>query len=820
MIYKGIQTKSLIAGMVFLSIVSANSILGQNPNYVVSGIVIDNHSNQPLFYANVGLLKVEDSTAVVGGSTDEEGKFKLTNVKSGNYIFQASYIGYEIYRQSLSVTGNNTEIFMDTIRLQPSSATLQGVTVFDKKPVYMSDGEKTLYNVSEDPGIQTGTASDALQNAPGVEVDIEGNISLRGVSSVEIWINDKPSRLEAENLKTYLQQLPANSLERIEVIANPSARYSAQGTGGIINIVTKSNIKKNTFFSFGINGSSKPMASPWISYMYANEKFSFNLYLYGYYYYTKTKSDGYNIVLNENGDTSSYQNYTSLSKSNSISGGLYGYGHYVFDTMNLLSFWAGFYGCPFFRDYSFKDYQFQEIIYNPGSYDYTEESNTSFLNASVFIGISYEHKFNNKGHKVLANAGGSFWKYNLNDPYYRLYRNYSELNMNKKASDEAKVNYMNASIDYTLPYSEKGEIAIGVSGDFLTEFLCHKNDTLLFPSSDSYGLDSMRFEDYVGKRSDMEGYVTVQQRFGQFTVKGGLRFQNRYSDFQVINQPQHHGIKNFPGLFPSIHLSYATKSMHNFTLSYTRRVNNPQNSQLTTFITYYEDSYSTGNGNLRPTYSNSIESGWTKYFVKFGSVGLSAYFRNSKDEIGSLTDVIYDDYFGRYVSFSMPVNSGKSHRYGADANIMYKLKTFMNIRFNAGVYQSHTETVFRENTNVITNDFAYNFQLNFWAKLWNFLEVNASGNYRSKTKSLFFETHPVYSINCGFRSDFFKRKISVFLNVQDIFNWNRQRNNNTNPYYIAYSSIKYNSRFISAGITFRFGKIEMEQQARTGGNME
>jgi hypothetical protein len=151
---------------------------------------------------------------------------------------------------------------------------------------------------------------------------------------------------------------------------------------------------------------------------------------------------------------------------------------------------------------------------------------------------------------------------------------------------------------------------------------------------------------------------------------------------------------------------------------------------------------------------------------------------------------------------------------------MYKLKAFMNIRFNAGIYQYHNETLFREEEKVITNSLCYNFKLNFWAKLWKFLEVNASAYYRSKTKSVYSEYAPTYAINCGLRSDFWKKKISVFLNVQDIFNWGRQRNNNTNPYYIAYTSKKFNSRFISAGITFRFGKIEMESQARTGGKTE
>jgi hypothetical protein len=144
----------------------------------------------------------------------------------------------------------------------------------------------------------------------------------------------------------------------------------------------------------------------------------------------------------------------------------------------------------------------------------------------------------------------------------------------------------------------------------------------------------------------------------------------------------------------------------------------------------------------------------------------------------------------------------------------------MNIRLSGNVYRTLTETAFREEGKEITDNFAYSFRLNFWAKLWKVLEVDISGNYRSKTKSLFQTIQPTYAINAGLRADFWKRKISVYLNVQDIFNWNRSKNNTTNPYYIAYNSIKYNSRFISAGITFRFGKIEMEQMARTGGQME
>jgi outer membrane receptor protein involved in Fe transport len=331
----------------------------------------------------------------------------------------------------------------------------------------------------------------------------------------------------------------------------------------------------------------------------------------------------------------------------------------------------------------------------------------------------------------------------------------------------------------------------------------------------------MRYENYVGERSDLNAYITIQHKFGSFTIKGGLRSENKFLYYYIINQPEQHDNNVYCGFFPSLHITYSTKSMHNFKFSYTRRVNYPTNPQLSTFITYYEDSFSTGNKELKSTYTNSFEGNWTKYFTKFGSMGLSAYFKNSKDAINDLTDVTYSDFFGRYVSFSMPVNSGKSHQYGGELNITYKLKSFMNIRLNTNVYQYHSENIFRnKEQTVITNCFTYSFRLNFWARIWKFLEINASGNYRSMTKTIFYESMPTYSINCGLRSDFWNRKISVFLNIQDIFNWGKRQNKYTNPYYITYYSNTYNSRFISAGITFRFGKIELEKQAHTGGYTE
>ena len=788
-------------------------------NYTLKGVVVDNHSQKPLFYANVGLLNAIDSTSVVGVSTDEHGRFEIPNVKKGNYLFQASYIGYDLYRVPLSVDGEDKTIPVDTVRLASTATNLRTFTITEKKPVYMMDGEKTLYNVSEDPGVQTGTAADALQNAPGVEVDIEGNITLRGVSSVEIWINDQPSRLEAENLKTYIQQLPANSIERIEVITNPSARYSSEGTGGIINLVLKANIKKNSFISFGANGSTKPMVSPWISYMWANEKFSINVYGYGYFQKHDIKSNSYSISYNEDKEISSYLATKDTSDYTQLSGGLYISGSYIFDTMNLISFWAGGYGGNS-NGNSFSDRVHNEYLTEIGHYLYTMDSKSYNSWGGGYVGAWYQHKFNNEGHNLSTSFNFSCSNQQWGSQLDRAYSNWMNKDIHQKNDNGGNGFGTSVSFDYNVPYCKTGEIAMGVNGGYWQERGTNRTDTLLH-SAEVYSLDSMRYEEYYSRTGSFDVYTTIQQKFGNFTIKGGLRFEYKHYDYQILNAPINNYTKDFWGLYPSLHLSYRTKSMHNFNLSYTRRVNIPLPSRFSTFIKYDLDSYSTGNFNLHPTFTNSIEGGWTKYFMKFGSVGLSAYFKNNKDEVNQLTDVIYSDFFGRIVSFSMPVNSGKSYTFGGEANVMYKLKSFMNIRLYANIYKLHSETVFRKNDPVaITDGLTYSFRLNFWAKVWKFLEINASGNYRSKTITLFKEEEPIYSLNLGLRADFWKRKVSVFLNVQDIFNWNKQEFNTTNPYFEQYSSTKYNSRFISAGVTFRFGKLELEQQARTGGQME
>ncbi len=777
----------------------------------VSGVLVDSLNNEKLPFVNVGLMRAVDSIFVSGTSSNEDGQFKLEHVPSGKYIFFVSSIGYESVKKMIVVSA---DLDLGVIKMKAGSTRLEDVVVVEKRPLFSNEGEKTLYNVSEDPSVQTGTVSDALQNAPGVEVDVEGNVTLRGVSSVEVWINGQPSNLNEENLKTYLQQMPANALERIEVITNPSARYSSNSDGGIINIVTNAKIKKNQFISFGLRASSAPNASPWVSYVWANEKMSLNFFLNANYSQWKNYNNGYSTSFDNNLDTTNYTSYEGESFSNNFGGGFNINFDYNIDTMNTIGVWIG--GWPHANNSdNFQETFRHEYMQDAGMYHYTTEGTSKGLNQFYHAGLQYMHKFNNEGHNISLRMNGNLSNGYSNQYNKRTYETQTWMNVDYQELSEYNDFGYGLNLDYSLPYSDKGEIGIGTSYSYSPDNYYIDYDTL---AGDVYVKDVMRsFNREVGSH-EYDVYFTLQQKWGNFVFKPGIRMEyekvwNNISGYEISEHE-----KDYLNWRPSVHLSYRTKSMHNFSLSYSRRIAPPSARDLTNYKFYSTESFSTGNLELVPTYTNSIEGGWTKYWERFGSLGLTAYYRDSKNTVDNISDVILDDYFGRYVQYSYPVNVGKSSRTGLEANVTYRPTAMFNMRLYANVYDYYFETKFNKNGEIIKdNSIVYSVRLNLWTKLWNKLEIHASGNYRSPQQSLFAERHANYSINCGLRADFFDRKMSVHINVNDIFNWNKWDNNVTNPYYQSYSSFKYNSRSISAGLVFRFGKMELERKAQTGG---
>lgn len=802
--------------LICLMLLFAGALSAQN-RCTITGVMTDSLSHEKIFYATIG-LQTADSTArmVANTFTDANGKFTLTEVPAGEYNLKAMLVGYDLLVLPVTVLDNQKTLDLGTVMMKKLSAQLREVSIKGEKPVYLIDGEKTMYNVSEDPTVQSGTAADALQNAPGVEVDVEGNITLRGVSSVEIWLNNKPSNMNEEALKQFIKQMPAGTIEKIEVITNPSARYSAKGSGGIINIVTTSNIKKNSFLSFGLKGSNVPDINPFLSYVYANQKFSFSAYTQYAYRVFKSEDFSNSVGFNDQFDTSNVISSHSKFNQKQHNPGIFLNASVTPDTANTIYLWGGTY---FFRSNqsTVDTTNWMEYLEAAGDYSYLENHNFINQGAGGYAGMWFEHRFNNRGHKISLNTNYSNWNMKTFGGYTRDYTFADFIDKDNKSNGRYNSQDVSTSLDYTIPYHKNGEIEVGVSGDYSHGIRTVELDTNIRGTQD-YIVDALRSFDKRSNDGEFDAYATIEHRFGNFTLKGGLRSEYQIFTMKYLGTDDYNLNKQYWGLYPSLHLSYRTKSMHNFKLSYTRRVNNPSGDELTAFKEYGDDSYTTGNPELRQAFTNSIEAGWTKFFPKFGNVGINAYFKNTNDEYNNVVDMIWDPNFGRLITFTQPINAGKSLNTGAELNMMYRLKSFMNIRFYANMYYMKSEFKFRDQEEMHQVDnLGYSFRLNFWAKAWKMLEFNVSANYSSKSVTLFTVSQPRYSIDAGLRAEFWKNRIAVHVNVNDIFNWNKMGTLNNNPYLVS-SNTSQNSWFgrsIRAGIEFKFGKMELEgAQAR------
>ena len=771
----------------------------------VKGTVKDAKTGEALPLVNVGLMRSTDTVFVRGAASDFDGEFEIKDVKPGQYLMQASCVGYESYMETVDIKNNVNNI---EIKLKAGTL-LEEVEIVAEKPLYVMDGEKNMYNTKEDASIQTGTASDALQNAPGVEVDAEGNITLRGVSSVEIWVNDRPSHMNEEALKQYIKQLPANAIERIEVITNPSARYST--SGGVINIVTNQKVTRNELLCLGVRATTTPAVSPWLSYVWANEKVDFNFYLTGNYGNHNGEEDGTSTLFDANGDTSRYQKFENKSRM-PYWGGYMGFNvNWNIDSTSSLTAWVG--GWPYSdRNSFYRDYQYFEYQPTLRNLSYLDTVKNHGITYGGYAGAWYEKRFDTTGRKLSASFNGFFYR---NYGYSDNWRDYATGTDFTRHTD-ADMLHPNGSLEvnYTHPLKNNFEIEAGAEVGFGGNHDIETLDSLL-PSGD---WDNMRHRSYeaYGRFYSTAAYVTAQKRWGGFTAKLGLRFEDKFLHGEVEHKALGDKVTmdtSFPGIVPSIHLSYQTKNFTSYSLSYTRRFSANDNLlDYTNFRIYDEYSYRTGNPNLLMSYAHNLEAAFNKYVMGFGNIGLNAYFRANTNEVGStvLTDNT-DPYFPYMVNYSMPVNIGSSHTEGIEANIMYRPSGFFNIRLNASVFNYGFDY-----DGYKDNKWSWSARINLWTKVAGWLELFANAHYTSPRLGLYSLTNANKGVDFGASADFFERQLSVNLTVNDIFGMAEWGSNTTAPSYQTTGSSRFDSRFVSVGLTWRIGKMELESKARQG----
>ncbi len=777
----------------------------------ISGRVIDEKTNEAMSFGNITLLNTSDSVFIKATTSDEKGNFAIEKVDTGIFLLRFSYIGYSSIYLPVSVNEGSNKTDVGTIKMSQGAEVLGEALVAARKPMYNYENEKKIYNVTEDPAVQNGVATDALQNAPGVYVDMEGNITLRGVSSVSIWINDKPSRITGEGLKTFLQQLPANSLERIEVITNPSAKYSAEGTGGIINIVTKEKIRRNFLLSGGISGGTQPSYNPWVSFIWSKDKWSLNAYVA--HNNNKWKSDylSDNTALS-NGDTlySSVSSsiYENINKWNYASV----YGSYDFDTTNTIEFWFGG-GLNSFTGTS--NAEFSKITPSPYEYfvrtEIWKSDNMNDPNTSYNYGLTYSHNFKKEGHILYINAYSSSWGNGKNtSESERSYNTMPWKNRRTLSYEEYGGTWNSGEIQYENPVGKNRMIEAGCDFTYNTNYSESVRDTFDY-TTQQWLYVPLFYDHYKQDVTSFNTYVSYSDTLWMFTYKLGLRSEVR--DFRLkswsTNKIIYHKDRN---LFPTAHLSWSTKSQYNITMSYARRISYPD-YQMSPFVSYFdEESVYTGNPLLKPSFTDSYEAGFAKFFGSGSSVNLTIYHRRTKNEINRYKNLVFDSLLNRNTMFTTYLNSGSNIFTGTELTFNYSISQAYRIMLNFDAYRYDIDADLGAYS-VDRTDINYSGKLILTANLGIF-RFNATTIYRSAAINISGEQEAVCFINLSGSADLFNRSLSLRVGVQDIFDWQKDSGTINTPTLISEYSNKRLTRYATFGITYRFGKTELESKAK------
>ena len=777
----------------------------------VTATLRDAKSGEPMAFTNCVLLHT-DSTFAYGTTTSERGAMRFASVDSGEYLLRISAVGYDTYWQRLNIPPDTA---LGVIDLFQSSTTLQAVNITAQRPLYSADGEKTFYHVEDDPSVQTGTMADALQNAPGVEVDPEGNITLRGGSDVTIWLNDKPSNLSGEALKQYIKTMPASSVKRVEVLSNPSARYGS--TGAIINIITDQRVQHNSLLSVGLNASTTPYLQPWLSYVWANEKVSVTAWANGHFSRADVNLHNEEQLYADDGSLSTEYSYDGKEIQRHINSNAGLQVSWNIDSVTNLQAWGGIFP-GLNKQESHYDIARQEYIYNAGDYSYLSNNLVNSPRTGVWGGFYLSRQLDTLGQKISLTVNSNYNNTNTERDKERLYTVMTQYDMRNLRNERYPSWWTYFDLDYTKPFSQNTTMEAGIGAVLGRNSQSVQWDTMSFATG-QWMRDADRTYTTRMVDNELNAYVAVQQKIKHLTLKGGVRAYRKWKQATFTDLPvettQYDVDKAFWDFIPSFHASYSTDGGHNFTLSYTRRFTSPGSKLWSTYTWLSTEDYELGDPDLRFSHTHNLEGGWTMY-KNWGSVGLTGYLRANTDEIQQLGDVAYHPYYGRIVSFSQWANIGDSRTLGAEANVTWRPKPFMNIRFYANVWDYYYNMEFRPGEWDERHLPTFSGRLNVTGKLWKVLQIYANARYSTAALSLMSKSQPSFQLDLGASADLLDGRLSLFLNWQDILATAKSGDVGLNPYYQTNFSYTWGSRAVTFGITWRIGKMELQSLAREG----
>lgn len=788
--------------------------------YTIKGKVVDASTDKPIDYVTVALYKPDAQTLTKGVTSDAKGNFLLPPVPNGKYILKVSYVGYNPISLPLNVT--DKELDMGAIKLVENSKTLTEVEVVGQGSTMKFDVDKKVYSVDQNIAAAGGSATDALKNIPSVKVDNEGNVSLRKDANVEVWVNGKPSGLTADNRAQVLQQMPAESIESIEIMTNPSAKFNPEGTAGIINLVLKKNRKAGYYGSVSVGamypdgGKVSPTLGANINYSSSKIDAYANIGYRAMTFKGGGKTDRYNL----NGtDTLSLLNQTS-SMTNSFSGLFMRAGvDYHLDNSNTLSL-SGFGMAGSGNSTNKIDYVLTDKFVNPGTVlrDYDRENTGIGKRPSLNVNLDYKHDFDAKGdHNLMTSISYSTHTRGGDNTYKQ-----SDMpGMDITQTNIGKSNDYVFKADYTNKFTETSRLEAGWQSSLSNRL---SNASAVYTGT-SNSIDAYK-NDFEYKEQIHAAYVTYGDRFDKLSVQGGLRAEYMLKESMLttpMNGQQKIGPYKSLQLFPSMYLSYSLPKENELQLNYTRRVNRPRGRQINPFRDFSDSTnISYGNPDLSPEYSSAVEFNYMKTWDNH-SLSASLYYHFTDSVIENVRYRNGESMENTYM------NLAKRESTGLELVAKNQLFKILNLTSSVNLYYEklHASTYINPyNTSITTSipeqaDFSWsaNIMANFM--LSKTFSGQITAEYSAPTLIAQGYETPEYQVNLGLRKTFLDRKLSLSLMANDIFNFNKERTVTWGTGFYQYSESYFHRRMIGLTATYNFGNMKPKMaQKKTQGSSD
>lgn len=770
----------------------------------IKGKITDATTKDIIEFVNVSIYD-NNGNLVKGAITDLDGNYIIQDVGKGSYTMKVSYVGYRTVEKKINVDGSKNMTL--NLSMREDTELLDEVEIVAEKPQMIFDIDKRIFNADHDLTSLGGSASDLLSNIPSIEVDSEGTVSLRGDEGVTIWINGKDSGLTSDNQSQILEQLPAETIDRVEVITNPSSKYSSEGSAGIINIILKKNINIGYYGGVQARATTTGMynASGNINY----SKGKWDMFLNVGYRHHNGKSEGYdNRTMNDG----TYLNQTSEGKrkGDNMFTRLGVTFHPTFKDDISLNGFGMFGGGSNNRTINY-------LSNMPGTYQSAVRKTlgNDDMNGGN-ISMDYMHRFSEKSY-LSASASYNVWGMDGSTDYLQdsQYADRTESSIQKQSS-HMNNNGWEFTADYSNQITENHKIETGYKGELRSE-----HSPIETMSGTSYGNLVPQNNLYNDFRYDSDIhalYVSYSGKINNFGIQAGLRGEYTLTDAVTKYKNTDGEIMfdtyktDYLDLFPSLFLSYSLPNNNEIQVNYTRRLRRPRGHMLNSFRNITDSTnISYGNPSLSPQYSNVFEVNYIKTWG-LHTLTASAYYRGADNVFERITymdenEIMNTTWFNVTESKSIGVELVAKNKL---FNNILDLTTTVNLYYfkldGFEFYDSRTGNLLA--TGDSEENFSWDARMIANVKLPYDINLQVTGRYRSKRTVAQGYRKPSYSLDAGLRKSFLDNRLSVAVNARDLLDSRKRQSITIGDDFRQESSNSFIGRNIGITISYSFGNLK------------